>query len=101
MEEHFSCAFAPPERGASFLKDTIMATKKLNLNKQLDPVRAAAQQEIWAREAVKNAKIPKVKVIDYVPSLHNNEPYYREGAKDAFKHPSLINGKRVPYWAEV
>lgn len=78
-----------------------MAKREVDLEKNnRDPVRSSARLDIWAREAVKKAK-KKAPVTEYVPSLHNSEPYYREGSKDAFKCPSLIGNKRVPYWGKV
>ena len=63
-----------------------------------DPERRSAQSDVWARQVLKRAKIKKAPVYDYIPHIHNPEPIYRPGSKNAFKCPSLIAGKRVPYW---
>lgn len=79
-----------------------MAKFEIDLEKnKRDPIRAAARLDVWARETLKSAKIPKKPIYDYVPSLHNPEPYYRNGSQDAFKCPSLIGNKRVKYWGFV
>lgn len=72
----------------------------LEKNKR-DPVRAAARLDMWAREKIRAAKLPKKIVYEYVPELHNPEPIYRPGSQDAFKHPSLIGNKRIAYWGYV
>lgn len=78
------------------------AEREIDLEKnKRDPIRAAAKLDVWAREKIKAAKIPKKPIYDYVPSLHNPEPYYRNGSQDAFKHPSLIGNKRVKYWGYI
>ena len=71
-------------------------SKKLSTQKTLSPKEHAARIDAWAREKIKAMK-PAAPVTEYVPSLHTPEPFYRDGAKDAFKCPSLVNGKRVAY----
>lgn len=66
-----------------------------------DPDKRGARIDIWAREAVKSAKIKKKLVEDYIPKLHNPEPMYRPGSQDAFKYPSLVGKKRVAYWGYI
>lgn len=63
-----------------------------------DPVYRSAQQEIWAREKVRAAGRRKTPVYDYIPHIHNPEPILRPRSQDAFRCPSLVGKKRVPYW---
>ena len=79
-----------------------MTKREVDLDKnKRDPVRAAAHLDMWARNVIKRAGKKKAPVQDYVPHLHNPEPMYRPCSQDAFKHPSLINGKRVSYWGYI
>lgn len=66
-----------------------------------DPERRGGQLDMWARQIIKRAGKKKAPVYDYIPHLHNPEPMYRPGSQDAFRCPSLINGKRIPYWGYI
>ena len=71
-------------------------SKKLTTEKTLSPKYHVARMDAWAREKIKATK-PATPVTEYVPAVHSPEPFYREGSNDAFKCPSLVNGRRVSY----